>query len=81
MRKPFDVLAEGLISEKSGGGGIRTRERLATLSVFKTDAFGRSATPPRLRVIIYISPQRQQGQPLLALRAGERNYDLAPTTP
>src|SRR6516225_6440444 len=30
----------------SGGGGIRTLERLATSSVFKTDAIGHSATPP-----------------------------------
>src|SRR5262245_21112865 len=30
----------------SGGGWIRTRERLSSLSVFKTDAIGRSATPP-----------------------------------
>ena len=30
----------------SGGGGIRTREGMDTLSVFKTDAIGRSATPP-----------------------------------
>jgi len=25
MRKPFDVLAEGLLSQESGGGGNRTR--------------------------------------------------------
>ena len=25
IRKPFDVLAEGLLSEESGGGGNRTR--------------------------------------------------------
>src|SRR5262245_54819262 len=31
---------------ENGGGGIRTRERLAALSVFKTDAIGHSATPP-----------------------------------
>src|SRR5690349_6507935 len=31
---------------KSGGGEIRTHETLAGLPVFKTGAFGRSATPP-----------------------------------
>ncbi len=30
-----------------GGGGIRTPETLAGLTVFKTAAFNRSATPPR----------------------------------
>ncbi len=29
-----------------GGGGIRTRERLASLPVFKTGAFDHSATSP-----------------------------------
>ena len=29
-----------------GGGGIRTRESLTTLPVFKTGAINRSATPP-----------------------------------
>lgn len=32
--------------EGSGGGGIRTREELTPLPVFKTGAFSRSATPP-----------------------------------
>jgi hypothetical protein len=31
-----------------GGGGIRTHEGLASLPVFKTGAFIRSATPPSL---------------------------------
>src|ERR1700674_1432047 len=31
-----------------GGGGIRTHGRLAPLPIFKTGAFNRSATPPRL---------------------------------
>ena len=30
-----------------GGGGIRTPETLTRLTVFKTVAFSRSATPPR----------------------------------
>src|SRR5829696_768275 len=33
-----------------GGGGIRTRERLSPLPVFKTGAFSRSATPPHERL-------------------------------
>ena len=32
--------------EEIGGGGIRTPEALARLTVFKTVAFSRSATPP-----------------------------------
>ena len=31
---------------RCGGGGIRTHEGLASLPVFKTGAFNRSATPP-----------------------------------
>ena len=31
-----------------GGGGIRTHETLSGLTVFKTAAFNRSATPPEL---------------------------------
>src|SRR5436309_2280334 len=31
---------------ESGGGGIRTHERLAASLVFKTSAIDRSATPP-----------------------------------
>ena len=34
---------------RSGGGGIRTRERVAPSPVFKTGAFDHSATPPGLR--------------------------------
>ena len=33
-----------------GGGGIRTPETFARLTVFKTVAFSRSATPPTLGV-------------------------------
>ena len=35
-----------LVGDKNGGGEIRTHETLAGLPVFKTGAFGRSATPP-----------------------------------
>jgi hypothetical protein len=34
--------------EDGGGGGIRTHETLSGLTVFKTAAFNRSATPPKL---------------------------------
>ncbi len=40
------VKDRGLATKTSGGGGIRTPERLSALSVFKTDAIGHSATPP-----------------------------------
>ncbi len=33
-------------SNGGGGGGIRTHETLSGLTVFKTAAFNRSATPP-----------------------------------
>ena len=45
-------------SFQSGGGGIRTRERLSTLVVFKTTAFGRSATPPRLACSLILTKRR-----------------------
>lgn len=35
-------------SRKKGGEGIRTPETLAGLSDFKSDAFNRSATPPKM---------------------------------
>ena len=38
-----------------GGGEIRTHERLATLPVFKTGAFNRSATPPDRRRFSHIA--------------------------
>ena len=34
---------------KNGGGGIRTPETVTRLTVFKTVAFSRSATPPDFR--------------------------------
>ena len=36
------------ILRQGGGGGIRTHETLSGLTVFKTAAFNRSATPPKL---------------------------------
>src|SRR6185437_14739998 len=36
------------LSRNGGGGGIRTHETLSGLTVFKTAAFNRSATPPKL---------------------------------
>src|SRR5712692_317347 len=35
-----------LLNRHGGGGGIRTPEALSSLTVFKTAAFNRSATPP-----------------------------------
>jgi hypothetical protein len=39
---------EEKILQRGGGGGIRTPETLSGLTVFKTAAFNRSATPPLL---------------------------------
>src|ERR687897_493234 len=39
----------GRAGGSGGGGGIRTRERLSPLPVFKTGAFNHSATPPQER--------------------------------
>ncbi len=39
-----------MLELSGGGGGIRTREGLASLPVFKTGAFDRSATPPGVGV-------------------------------
>src|SRR5690606_9067819 len=46
MRKPFDVLVEGLFLKTSGEAGIRTLGLLAETPVFKTGAIGRAATSP-----------------------------------
>jgi hypothetical protein len=47
-----------LISCFGGGGEIRTHERLATLPVFKTGAFNRSATPPKVKLYGVSLPRR-----------------------
>ncbi len=36
------------VKRENGGGGIRTPETVSRLTVFKTVAFSRSATPPSL---------------------------------
>ena len=41
-----------------GGGEIRTHERLASLTVFKTVAFNRSATPPDSSRALFDGPLR-----------------------
>jgi hypothetical protein len=61
-----------LTGSASGGEGIRTLERLSTLSVFKTDAIGHSATPPNQSQILVINrlipfPLVQFYQPFLLL--------------
>jgi hypothetical protein len=38
-----------------GGGGIRTHETLSGLTVFKTAAFNRSATPPKIKSLLHCS--------------------------
>ena len=45
---PEEVVESKVCSD--GGGGIRTHEALARLTVFKTAPFDRSGTPPRLIV-------------------------------
>ena len=49
IRRPSPPLSEraSARSDNGGEGGIRTREGRESLSVFKTDAFNRSATSPR----------------------------------
>ena len=42
-----------------GEGGIRTHERVAPLLVFKTSAFNRSATSPKLICTIYYYQSRE----------------------
>ena len=41
------VVEVGNALRVGGGGEIRTHETLASLPVFKTGAFNRSATPPK----------------------------------
>ena len=43
-------------SASGGGGGIRTPEALAGLTVFKTAAFNRSATPPAFWILALSLP-------------------------
>ena len=45
-RVPFSAHPTDIPGKVGGGGRIRTRERLAPLTVFKTVAFVHSATPP-----------------------------------
>jgi hypothetical protein len=40
--------------EFGGGGGIRTHERLAPLTVFKTVPINRSGTPPRYKIAAFL---------------------------
>ncbi len=40
------IRAPAIDDSVTGGGGIRTPETLSRLTVFKTVAFSRSATPP-----------------------------------
>jgi hypothetical protein len=42
LRRPDETFFE----KQSGGGGIRTHERLATPTVFETAPFNHSGTPP-----------------------------------
>ncbi len=46
MRKPFDVLIEGLFLKESGEEGIRTLETVARLRDFQSRSFSRSDTSP-----------------------------------
>src|SRR6476661_5540403 len=50
LRTPLALTKAG----QNGGGEIRTHETLAGLPVFKTGAFGRSATPPDI-ILSYFS--------------------------
>ncbi len=45
--------------KRSGGGGIRTPDTLSRTSVFKTDAFNHSATPPINQKNFYCCPREQ----------------------
>lgn len=47
----------------SGGGEIRTHDAISDISVFKTDLFNHSSTPPKIRQPRY---------------AGRRGWDLNP---
>jgi hypothetical protein len=51
LRKPFDVLVEGLISEKSGEGGIRTRGGVLPPRRFSKAVL--SATQPPLQIPLF----------------------------
>ena len=64
-----------LAPRSSGGGGIRTHERLATPTVFETAPFNRSGTPPGLK-------QAKSWRRLFSReRSRERNPNRNPETP
>ena len=44
-----------ILKYNGGEGGIRTHERVAPLLVFKTSAFNRSATSPRIKLTSFIT--------------------------
>jgi site-specific DNA recombinase len=58
MRKPFDVLVEGLFLKESGEGGIRTLETVARLRDFQSRSFSRSDTSPEKDLGRECSPHR-----------------------
>ena len=62
--------SRGCSRVESGGGGIRTRDILTDIPVFKTGAFSRSATPPVCRNLA-LEPQEGHRQ---GLRTEERLY-------
>ena len=76
------------LHETSGGGEIRTLERLAASPVFKTGAIGRSATPPEgnYRPVGIVDRLADTGQAedvrKWAAKSGRRgNYFPRPPTP
>ncbi len=77
-RTPRRWSPSGWHQKKTGGGGIRTPETLSRLTVFKTVAFSRSATPPT-RVTTGDTPW--QGLPGVTRSTGSlRGYTLQSTS-
>ena len=70
-RRPRRLRSRGSGSKQevsSGGGGIRTHGALSRPSVFKTDPFGRSGTPPEL--IVAAAASRAGRAPVRRTAAG-----------
>src|SRR5215211_2416738 len=63
--------------ERSGGGGIRTRGRVASSPVFKTGAFDHSATPPGQRLSLG-QRGRRRGADLVQQRGDDLGSNCVP---
>src|SRR5450755_801233 len=75
MTSTIAGIALRIVDLAGGGGEIRTHERLAPLTVFKTVAFNRSATPPNASrsLLDGLSPRSRYQEGLLKDRRSDKH--------